>query len=50
MLDDTNARIDSFNHVPGGGNVLYLDGHVTFIRYPGEFPVCATWSTLMNLF
>ena len=28
-----------FNHVPGGGNVLYLDGHVSFIRYPGEFPI-----------
>jgi prepilin-type N-terminal cleavage/methylation domain-containing protein/prepilin-type processing-associated H-X9-DG protein len=29
-----------FNHVPGGANVLYLDGHVEFIRYPSErFPV-----------
>jgi len=27
-----------FNHVPGGGNVLYMDGHVEFIKYPGEFP------------
>jgi prepilin-type N-terminal cleavage/methylation domain-containing protein/prepilin-type processing-associated H-X9-DG protein len=33
----------SFNHIPGGGNVLYLDGHVTFVRYPGEFPICSTW-------
>lgn len=22
-----------FNHIPGGSNVLYLDGHVSFIRY-----------------
>jgi prepilin-type processing-associated H-X9-DG protein len=22
-----------FNHVPGGSNVLYLDGHVDFVRY-----------------
>ncbi len=22
-----------FNHVPGGCNVLYLDGHVTFLKY-----------------
>jgi len=22
-----------FNHVPGGCNVLYMDGHVSFIRY-----------------
>lgn len=42
---------DHFNHVPGGCNVLYLDGHVDFLRYvpqPGavfnnanEFPVNA---------
>jgi prepilin-type processing-associated H-X9-DG protein len=30
-----------FNHVPGGGNVLYLDGHVEFIKYDvrGRFPI-----------
>ncbi len=28
-----------FNHFPGGSNVLFLDGHVEFIEYPGEFPV-----------
>lgn len=32
-----------FNHVPGGCNVLFMDGHVEFIRYNGpygsEFPV-----------
>lgn len=28
-----------FNHIPGGGNVLYMDGHVSFIRYPGEWPI-----------
>jgi len=29
----------NFNHVPGGSNVLYMDGHVEFERYPGDFPV-----------
>jgi len=29
-------------HVPKGSNVLYMDGHVKFIRYPGEFPVTPT--------
>ena len=24
---------DLFNHIPGGCNVLYMDGHVEFIRY-----------------
>jgi prepilin-type N-terminal cleavage/methylation domain-containing protein/prepilin-type processing-associated H-X9-DG protein len=28
-----------FNHVPGGCNVLYMDGHVTFVKYPGAFPI-----------
>jgi prepilin-type processing-associated H-X9-DG protein len=27
------------SHVPAGANVLYLDGHVEFIRYPGKFPM-----------
>ena len=27
------------NHLPGGGNVLYMDGHVSFVKYPGEWPV-----------
>jgi prepilin-type N-terminal cleavage/methylation domain-containing protein/prepilin-type processing-associated H-X9-DG protein len=27
-----------FNHVPGGANVLYMDGHVSFVRY-GKNPV-----------
>jgi len=31
----------NFNHVPGGSNVLYMDGHVEFKRYPGDFPVNA---------
>ncbi|MFP4502812.1 MAG: type II secretion system protein [Candidatus Hydrogenedentota bacterium] len=31
-----------FNHIPGGCNVLYLDGHVDFVRWQngdGPFPV-----------
>ena len=27
------GAIHYFNHIPGGCNVLYLDGHVEFIRY-----------------
>ncbi len=27
-----------FSHIPGGGNMLFLDGHVEFMRYPGKFP------------
>ena len=39
MLDALSTEVDNYNHVPGGCNVLYLDGHVEFIRYPGEAPV-----------
>ena len=29
-----------FNHTPGGANVLYMDGHVSFMRYPSDrFPL-----------
>ena len=31
-FDAINTRIEWFNHVPGGSNVLYMDGHVEFIR------------------
>ncbi len=36
---DNMAGTVTFNHLPGGSNVLYLDGHVEFVRYPGAFPV-----------
>ncbi len=29
----------SFNHVPGGSNVLFMDGHVRFIRLDEEYPI-----------
>ena len=38
-----------FNHIPGGGNALFMDGHCQFIRYPGEFPICSTWVGLMGI-
>jgi len=31
--------ISHFNHIPGGSNILYMDGHVAFMRYPGEYPM-----------
>lgn len=39
MWDEFSTDIAEFNHIPGGANVLYLDGHVEFIKYPGEWPV-----------
>ena len=34
-----------FNHVPGGSNILYMDGHVEFLKYPGKFPMTHFLST-----
>lgn len=31
--------VSAYNHIPGGSNVLYMDGHVVFVRYGNEFPV-----------
>ena len=30
------SRIERFNHIPGGSNVMYADGHVDFVKYPNE--------------
>ncbi|HUW60765.1 MAG TPA: DUF1559 domain-containing protein [Candidatus Bathyarchaeia archaeon] len=48
MYDDISAaEIKYFNHVPGGGNVLYMDGHAAFVKYPGESPVSRYFSCLL---
>lgn len=39
MLDEISAQSKIMNHVPGGCNVLFMDGHVEFVKYPGKFPV-----------
>lgn len=43
MHDAVSEEATHYNHVPGGSNVLYMDGHVQFIKYSGElnteFPV-----------
>ena len=38
-IDAAPDDVDRFNHIPGGCNVLYADGHVEFLKYPGEHPV-----------
>ena len=37
----TNAQnmASRYNHVPGGCNVLWLDGHVEFLKFPTKHPV-----------
>lgn len=41
-MQATNPQM--MNHVPGGCNVLYMDGHVEFIKYPGETPSSRAWA------
>ncbi len=46
MWDIVNDNAANFNHIPGGCNVIYMDGHVKFHRYPGDFPVSVLWSKI----
>jgi len=43
-MEGTNG-VAYFNHVPGGSNVLYMDGHVEFVKYGEKFPV---WNEPLN--
>jgi prepilin-type N-terminal cleavage/methylation domain-containing protein/prepilin-type processing-associated H-X9-DG protein len=49
MFDVLSTETDNYNHVPGGSNVLYMDGHVTFIRYPGDQPVNAVMARVTGV-
>ncbi len=62
MLDTfstPNAKESVFNHIPGGCNVLYMDGHIEFIKYtpdpdmydqnvPGTEPVISALANLVS--
>jgi len=48
LYDTVSTAYENYNHIPGGGNVLYMDGHVSFVRYPGEYPVSRAWASLVG--
>ncbi|MCF6286823.1 MAG: DUF1559 domain-containing protein [Candidatus Hydrogenedentes bacterium] len=48
MADAVDILPDEFNHIPGGSNVLYADGHVGFIKFPGAWPVNFVFAALNN--
>ncbi|HNZ48579.1 MAG TPA: DUF1559 domain-containing protein [Candidatus Hydrogenedentes bacterium] len=48
-LIGAGAGVSVFNHVPGGSNVLYMDGHVEFIRYPTKGPIIKPTASLLGL-
>ncbi len=33
MYDQLATKVENYNHIPGGANVLYMDGHVEFKKY-----------------
>ncbi|MBN2310428.1 MAG: hypothetical protein JXR94_15755, partial [Candidatus Hydrogenedentes bacterium] len=40
----------SFNHVPGGGNTLFMDGHVKFSKFnEGDWPHSSSFSGFLTL-
>jgi prepilin-type processing-associated H-X9-DG protein len=47
--DSLSSDPAKFNHVPGGGNMLFMDGHVEFVRYPSIFPFSRAWIAIMKL-
>jgi prepilin-type N-terminal cleavage/methylation domain-containing protein/prepilin-type processing-associated H-X9-DG protein len=49
MYDFVSQEIDEFNHVPGGANVLFMDGHTEFIKYPGKSPVTPLMGALNGM-
>jgi prepilin-type N-terminal cleavage/methylation domain-containing protein/prepilin-type processing-associated H-X9-DG protein len=49
MWDNVAQDVAMFNHIPGGCNVLYMDGHVEFVKYPGPAPVDPLMALVMHL-
>jgi len=47
--DAISPRVEWFNHIPGGANVLYMDGHVEFLKYPSEGPCTRAYSTAFSM-
>ena len=51
MGDLISTDVSKYNHVPGGSNVLYMDGHVEFIKYPStKAPVTKSFALASSVF
>ncbi len=50
MWDRISTSVYSmgFNHLPGGSNVLYLDGHARFVRFPSDHPITRTYAAAIG--
>ena len=50
QYDGIETNPGDFNHVPGGANAIYMDGHVQFNKYTSEFPATRAWAALVGNF
>jgi len=51
MFEGVSQEVANYNHIPGGSNILYMDGHVTFIKYPSDnFPITKEYATFAEFF
>jgi len=50
MYDNNSTYAAGFSHIPGGSNVLYLDGHVEFVRLGAKPPVMSGNAHLAGAF
>lgn len=54
MFDTVGTKPSDFNHVGAtgsiGGNILYLDGHVKFVKYPSivSYPMSRAWASFTS--
>ena len=46
LWDKVSTSPAQFNHIPAGCNVLYMDGHVEFGKYPSKFPLTTGYARL----
>ncbi len=51
MFDQIATKVENYNHIPGGSNVLYMDGHVEFKRYDrnGDLPTNAAMAQMIGI-
>jgi prepilin-type N-terminal cleavage/methylation domain-containing protein/prepilin-type processing-associated H-X9-DG protein len=46
QFDIVDTEPSDFNHIPGGANTLFMDGHVEFIKFPGEHPASRAFAVI----
>ena len=49
MADQAGTQVKYFNHVPGGSNILYMDGHVQFEKYGESGLASRGWAVIAGL-